>query len=67
MRRQHAAAGGTPQPRAMRMTCTIAGDIKGIHTLGGLAGPGGKYNCIMCEVVLHETYQAGVPHLRVLP
>jgi hypothetical protein len=66
LRRQHAAAGGAEEaPR--RMVCCIAGDIKGIETLAGNAGPSGTYNCVMCECRLHQTYVAGVPHLRVLP
>ena len=66
LRRQHDAAGGIAVSQR-RMICAIAGDIKGIETLAGHAGPSGKYNCVMCAAVLHETYQAGVPHLRVLP
>ena len=49
------------------MVCSYAGDIKGLEQIYGHAGPGGKFNCCMCDVVLHETYQAGIPHLRELP
>ena len=66
LRRQHDAAGGIAESRR-RMICAIAGDIKGIETLGGHAGASGKFNCMMCDCVLNETYVAGVPHLRVLP
>ena len=66
LRRQHAAAGSVAEaPR--RMTCCITGDIKGIWQLGGHAGPAATFNCLFCEARLHQTYVAGVPHLRVLP
>ena len=69
LRRQHAAAGGRDGSKEAprRMTLTIAGDIKGLETLAGHAGPSATWNCIMCEAKLNETYKAGVPHLRVLP
>lgn len=47
--------------------CCIAGDIKGISALAGHASASGKGNCLLCEARLHESYIAGVPHLRVLP
>ena len=66
LRRQHAAAGVIGEaPR--RMVCCIAGDIKGIEQLAGHAGASATYNCMFCEARLHQTYMAGVPHLRVLP
>ena len=69
LRRQHAAAGGSSAaaetPR--RMVATIAGDIKGIETLAGQAGASATFNCVICAARLHQTYVAGVPHLRVLP
>ena len=69
LRRQHAAAGGVAgiatAPR--RMVVSWAGDIKGLQQLGGTAGASGTYNCLLCEAVLHQTYRAGVPHLRELP
>ena len=69
LRRQHAAAGGAraaaEAPR--RLVVTIAGDIKGIETLAGQAGASATFNCVICEARLHQTYVAGVPHLRVLP
>ena len=46
------------------MECCIAGDIKGIEQLAGHAGASATYNCIICEARLHQTYVAGVPHLR---
>ena len=49
------------------MVMTITGDIKGIETLAGHAGASATYNCVLCDARLHETYKAGVPHLRVLP
>ena len=47
-----------------RMTMTVAGDIKGIETLAGQAGASATFNCVMCAAKLHETYKAGIPHLR---
>ena len=68
VRRQHAAAGpDARQATPRRMTMGIAGDIKGIETLAGQAGASATYNCVMCETKLHETYKAGIPHLRQLP
>ena len=49
------------------MVVTVAGDIKGIETLAGQAGASATFNCVICEARLHQTYVAGVPHLRVLP
>ena len=67
--RQHTAAGGGPGTKEAprRMVMTITGDINGIETLAGHAGASATYNCVLCEARLHETYKAGVPHLRVLP
>ena len=45
----------------------VAGDIKGIETLAGHAGASATWNCVMCGGKLHETYKAGIPHLRELP
>ena len=68
LRRQHDAAGpDASQLKPRRMTMTVAGDIKGIETLAGQAGASATFNCVMCAAKLHETYKAGIQHLRELP
>lgn len=66
LRRQRDAAGDiSEQPR--RLVMSINGDMKGLMTLAGHAGPNATYNCLFCMSRNNQTNVAGLPCLRHPP